>query len=74
MGNEMGCRENHRYVCLQESEMDLTNALDASVCVCNLPTDLAHKRKGISATFKIEPKKKYFGEMEMKCHGKRVKN
>jgi len=37
--------------------MDLTNALDASVCVCNLPTDLAHKRKGISATFKIEPKK-----------------
>jgi len=57
MGNEMGCRENHGYVCLQESEMDLTNALDASVCVCNLPTDLAHKRKGISATFKIEPKK-----------------
>jgi len=39
-----------------------------------LPTDLAHKRKGISATFKIEPKKKYFGEMEMKCHGKREKN
>lgn len=54
--------------------MDLTKALDGSVCVCNLATDLAHKRKGISATSKTESTKTYFGKMEMECHAKRELN